>query len=79
MVFLNLYFVFLYYNNKQIDHKRFNIYIDNLDDVGGTSGKGSKINKNGKVFKFRVSSELVGKLWVEGLNEWRDWFLLNWA
>lgn len=30
-----------------------------------------------KVFKFRAANEPDGKRWVDGLNEWRDYFLLN--
>lgn len=30
-----------------------------------------------KVYKFKVNSENEGQKWVEGLNAWRDYFLLN--
>jgi hypothetical protein len=34
---------------------------------------------DGKVFKFRALSESEGQRWIEGLNAWRDYFLLNMA
>jgi hypothetical protein len=30
-----------------------------------------------KVYKFKVNSEAEGRRWVDGLNEWRDYFLMN--
>mgnify|MGYP003706247379 CR=1 FL=1 len=57
-----------YYNNKGTDHKRFNILLGDEDKDG----------KSEKAHKFRVNSEMDGKKWVEGLNDWKDWFLLNW-
>lgn len=30
-----------------------------------------------KVFKFKAASEADGRRWIDGLNEWRDYFLLN--
>ena len=30
-----------------------------------------------RVFKFKASSESEGQRWVDGLNEWKDHFLLN--
>jgi hypothetical protein len=30
-----------------------------------------------RVFKFRASNEAEGRKWLEGLEEWRDYFLLN--
>lgn len=32
-----------------------------------------------KMYKFKVNSQAEGKRWVEGLNEWRDHFLMNMA
>lgn len=30
-----------------------------------------------RVFKFKANTETEGQRWVEGLNEWKDYFLLN--
>jgi hypothetical protein len=30
-----------------------------------------------KVYKFKATSEAEGKKWVDGLNEWKDYFLMN--
>ena len=30
-----------------------------------------------KMYKFKVNSQAEGQRWVEGLNEWRDYFLMN--
>lgn len=30
-----------------------------------------------QVFKFRAPNEAEGQRWIEGLNAWRDHFLLN--
>ena len=35
------------------------------------------IDIGGKVFKFKAPSEKAGRKWTNGLNEWRDYFLLN--
>lgn len=35
------------------------------------------IDLGDKVYKFRASSEADGRRWVDGLNAWRDFFLLN--
>lgn len=32
-----------------------------------------------KMYKFKVNSQGEGKRWVDGLNEWRDYFLMNMA
>lgn len=32
---------------------------------------------DGRTFKFRAANEGEGRRWVDGLNEWRDYFLLN--
>jgi hypothetical protein len=32
-----------------------------------------------KVYKFKVNSQTEGQKWVDGLNEWRDYFLMNMA
>mmetsp|Transcript_6631 Transcript_6631/g.11152 ORF Transcript_6631/g.11152 Transcript_6631/m.11152 type:complete len:947 (+) Transcript_6631:145-2985(+) len=37
------------------------------------------IDLGDKVFKFKVNSAFEGKKWVNGLNEWRDYFLMNMA
>jgi hypothetical protein len=31
----------------------------------------------GKVYKFRASSASEGEAWVNSINEWKDYFLLN--
>jgi hypothetical protein len=48
--------------NGKHDYLRFDI------DVG--EGKS-------KTFKFRAGNEADGQRWVQGLNEWRDYFLLS--
>lgn len=30
-----------------------------------------------KMYKFKVASEAEGQRWVNALNEWRDYFLMN--
>ena len=30
-----------------------------------------------QVYKFKATSEAEGKKWVDGLNEWKDYFLMN--
>ena len=30
-----------------------------------------------KVYKFQVKSDVEGRKWVDGLNEWKDYFLMN--
>lgn len=30
-----------------------------------------------KMYKFKVNSQAEGQRWVDGLNEWRDHFLMN--
>ena len=53
-----------YYTNKgKTDHKRFSVNDPNT----------------GKPIKFRVQSDLDGKKWVEGLNGWKDYFLMNYT
>jgi len=37
------------------------------------------IDLEDKVYKFKVNSQPEGQRWVDGLNEWRDHFLMNMA
>ncbi len=30
-----------------------------------------------QVFKFRAANESEGRRWLDGLNAWREYFLLN--
>jgi len=50
-----------YTHNGKTDYKRFGL----TDPVSG------------KPSKFRVQSDLDGKKWVEGLEAWKDWCLMN--
>mmetsp|Transcript_7381 Transcript_7381/g.10461 ORF Transcript_7381/g.10461 Transcript_7381/m.10461 type:complete len:1010 (-) Transcript_7381:824-3853(-) len=36
-----------------------------------------EVDVGDKVFKFKAASEADGRRWIDGLNEWRDYFLLN--
>jgi hypothetical protein len=47
----------------------------------GTKGQVdySRFNVDGgdKVYKFRAPNEQEGQRWIEGLNAWREYFLMN--
>lgn len=46
----------------------------------GTSGADySRFNVDAgdKVYKFKAANEVEGRRWIDGLNAWRDYFLLN--
>ena len=32
---------------------------------------------NGIVHKFKAPSEKIGRNWIDGLNEWKDYLLIN--
>lgn len=55
-----------------------------IADIGpydkGNSPDYSRFNVDdgqGKVFKFRAASDAEGKRWIDGLNDWKDFFLMN--
>ncbi len=50
-----------FYNNKGKEKTRFNV----------------KTGEKERELKFRVSSEADGRRFVDGLNEWKDYFLMN--
>lgn len=54
---------------------------DKKNNGGGSKGAANDVRFNvemeDKVYKFRVSSEVEAKRWIEGLGEWRDYFLMN--
>ena len=35
------------------------------------------IEVNGTVYKFKAPSEKIGHKWIDGLNEWKDYLLIN--
>jgi hypothetical protein len=35
------------------------------------------INMGEKVYKFRAPSQQEGERWVNGLNDWREYFLMK--
>lgn len=37
------------------------------------------VDAGDKVYKFRAPNAIDGQRWIEGLNSWRDYFLLNMA
>lgn len=51
--------------------------VEYYDHKGKVDHKRFNFSAEGKVFKFRVQSEMDGKKWVDGLNGWKDYFLLN--
>ena len=45
--------------------------------AGTTDYTRFNIDMGDRVYKFKVASAMDGRRWVEGLNEWKDYFLLN--
>jgi hypothetical protein len=44
---------------------------------GRTDTTRFNINMGEKTFKFRASSAQDGERWINGLNEWREYFLMR--
>lgn len=47
------------------------------DKNGRTDFTRFSIDVDDRVYKFRVTSEMDGKRWIEGINQWKDYFLMN--
>jgi hypothetical protein len=48
------------------------------DKAGGKKGVDRfDIDVGDRVFKFKAANDKEGQKWVEGLNEWREYFLMN--
>jgi hypothetical protein len=51
--------------------------ISGYSKGGKTDYSRINVDMGDRVFKFKASSDAEGQLWVHGLNEWKDYFLLN--
>lgn len=53
--------------------------ITPYEKAGAADFSRFNIDLEDKVYKFKVNSQSEGQRWVDGLNEWRDYFLMNMA
>ena len=51
--------------------------ITPYDKAGKEDFTRFNVDLEDKMYKFKVNSQAEGRKWVEGLNEWRDHFLMN--
>lgn len=51
--------------------------ISAYEKGGKTDYTRFNVDYQDKVYKFRATTDAEGKKWVDGLNEWKDYFLLN--
>ena len=45
--------------------------------TGGADYSRFNVDAGDKVYKFKAANEVEGRRWIDGLNAWRDYFLLN--